>query len=442
MRSQYEGVAGEWTQFHTLCFEGPDAYARAGGVASRIVGLNEALVASGFEAHLWFVGDPALPGEEIWNDIHLHRWCQWISAYHPGGVYAAEEDKQRDYAASLPPVLARQIVAFLEEGGGRAVVFAEEWHTADAVLHLDWLLRQAGVRHRVMILWNANNTFGFHRIDWSRLARAAVITTVSRYMCHKMWDLGVNPIVVPNGISPDAFLVPDRAAVQEFRRQVQGRVTVAKVARWDPDKRWMLAVDTIGELKRAGMRPLLIARGGVEDHGYDVLARARAAGLQIADRSLAERSPRGLIDSLSHIEHVDVLNLRTSLTPEMSRLLFRASDAVLANSAHEPFGLVGLEAMAAGGLVCTGRTGEDYALPGWNALVLQTDDPGEFVRQIARLRRDPREASLIRRRGATSARQYEWRQVIKRNLLPHIDPALVLGADDAPLRRPLVLTAA
>jgi hypothetical protein len=31
--------------------------------------------------------------------------------------------------------------------------------------------------HRVTILWNANNTFGFDRIDWERLSRAAVITT-------------------------------------------------------------------------------------------------------------------------------------------------------------------------------------------------------------------------------------------------------------------------
>lgn len=442
MTQNIGGDAAEWTQFHTLSFEGPDAYSRAGGVASRIVGLNEALVRNGFEAHLWFIGDPVLPGEEVWDGLHLHRWCQWISAYHPGGVYDGEEDKQRDYAASLPPVLAQRIASFIAEGGSRAVVFAEEWHTADAVLHLDWLLRNAGLRDRVMILWNANNTFGFHRIDWRRLSQAAVITTVSRYMCHKMWDLGVNPIVVPNGIPPDAFLIPDRNAVQELRRRLQGRVSLVKVARWDPDKRWLLAVDTIGELKRAGMRPLLIARGGMEEHGHEVLARARAAGLNISDRSVADRTPRGLIDAMVHLDQVDVVNLRTSLTPEMSRLLFRGCDAVLANSSHEPFGLVGLEAMAAGGLACTGRTGEDYAVPGWNALVLQTDRPSEFVQQFAHLRQQPQEARLIRRRGATSARQYEWGEVVRRNLLPHIDPSLILGLRSESARGGLVLSAA
>ena len=71
------------TQLHILSFEGPDPYARAGGIASRIGGLAQALAASGFETHLWFVGDPHLPGHESHGQLQLHRWCQWISLYHP-----------------------------------------------------------------------------------------------------------------------------------------------------------------------------------------------------------------------------------------------------------------------------------------------------------------------------------------------------------------------
>jgi hypothetical protein len=32
-------------QFHILSFEGPDPYARAGGIASGVTGLSQALVA-------------------------------------------------------------------------------------------------------------------------------------------------------------------------------------------------------------------------------------------------------------------------------------------------------------------------------------------------------------------------------------------------------------
>jgi hypothetical protein len=74
-------------QFHILSFEGPDVYARAGGIASRITGLSEALAEAGFETHLWFVGDPHLPGHESHGQLQLHRWCQWISLYHPRWRY-------------------------------------------------------------------------------------------------------------------------------------------------------------------------------------------------------------------------------------------------------------------------------------------------------------------------------------------------------------------
>lgn len=70
---------------------------------------------------------------------------------------------------------------------------------------------------------------------------------------------------------------------------------------------------------------------------------------------------------------------------------------MLANSGHEPFGLVGLETVAAGGLACTGGTGEDYAVPGWNALVLQTGDPNEFLCHFGWLARHPEEERAFER---------------------------------------------
>jgi len=120
-------------QFHVLSFEGPDSYARAGGIASRITRLSQALADANSETHLWFVGDPHLPGYEKRGQLCLHRWCQWISRYHPAGVYDGEEGKRADYAASLPPFLLREVLLPHLQRGERAVVLAEEWHTVDAV---------------------------------------------------------------------------------------------------------------------------------------------------------------------------------------------------------------------------------------------------------------------------------------------------------------------
>jgi glycosyltransferase involved in cell wall biosynthesis len=363
------------TQFHILSFEGPDGYARAGGIASRITGLSEALAEAGFETHLWFVGDPELLGHENRGQLWWHRWCQWISHYHPAGVYDGEEGKRADYAASLPPFLLREALLPHLQRGGRAVILAEEWHTVDTVLHLDWLLRNAGVRDQVIIFWNVNNTFSLERIAWDRLAAAAVITTVSRFMKYQLWERGINPLVIPNGLTADAFVPPDRETVAALRSRVRNRTLLSKVARWDPDKRWLLAVETVRVLKNLGWRPLLLARGGIERHGAEVLATAAASGLRVAERTGPAKGVRGLLQALEGMDHADIVHLRTPLEPESCRVLFRGSAAVLANSGREPFGLVGLETMAAGGVACTGSTGEDYVVPGQNALVLETVDP-------------------------------------------------------------------
>ncbi len=408
-------------QFHVLSFEGPDSYSRVGGLATRIEGLTETLAGLGMESHLWFVGDPDAPGHESRGLLNLHRWTQWVSRFHPRDVYDGENDKCSEFSRTLPPHLMEEHLRPHLRDGGYAVVLAEEWQTVDAVLHLDWLLRCSGLRDRVSILWNANNTFGFERIDWPVLSRAAVITTVSRYMKHQMRRKGGNALVIPNGLAADAFDPPDKPAVRELRRRFRERTLLAKMARWDPDKRWIEAVEIVAEMKRRRWRPLLVARGGNEPYGAEVLSAVRASGLRMIERTWKSAGVAGLVEALQDVGDADVVNLRSYVDPESRRTLFRSMDAVLANSGHEPFGLVGLETMAAGGVACTGCSGEDYAVAGQNALVLETGDPREFLTLFRRLRSNPRQATALRRSGRSTARRYAWPEVAQRVLLPRIE---------------------
>ena len=105
-------------------------------------------------------------------------------------MYDGEEDKVRDFSASLPRAVIDEIVAPAAERGERVLVIAEEWQTANATIVLDALLRDRGLREHVTILWNANNTYGFNRIDWNRLRYASAITTVSKYMKFEPGDVG------------------------------------------------------------------------------------------------------------------------------------------------------------------------------------------------------------------------------------------------------------
>jgi glycosyltransferase involved in cell wall biosynthesis len=407
-------------QFHVASFEGPDGYARAGGLASRVDGLTRSLASLGFETHLWFVGDPGLPGSERRGDVRLHRWCQWLSQGCPGGVYDGEEAKERDYTESWPPQVLESLAPHVRRGGG-AVVLAEEWHTSRAVVELDRRLRAAGLRERVAVLWNANNLFGFERISWRELDRASVVTTVSRIMRHRMENLGVSPVVLANGLPPEAYELPDPALGEALRRCFAGRLALTKVARWDPDKAWLSTIRAVAHLRDRGRKPLLVARGGAEAHESEVRDAAAGEGLRWVDRSVDTRGRAALLEALQSVKEADVVCLRFPLDAETLRALYRSSDVVLANSRFEPFGLVGLEAMAVGAVACTGLSGEDYAVPGRNALVIQTEDPRELHGLLERLRAHPEEEEQLRKAGRATARQYAWTEIVRRVLLPRLE---------------------
>jgi len=64
--------------------------------------------------------------------------------------------------------------------------------------------------------------------------------------------------------------------------------------------------------------------------------------------------------------------------------------------------------MAVGGVAVTGATGEDYALPFDNALVVDTDDGTELASYVARLQDMPELQKNIRARGLETAARFTW----------------------------------
>jgi ribosome-associated translation inhibitor RaiA len=151
-----------------------------------------------------------------------------------------------------------------------------------------------------------------------------------------------------------------------------------------------------------------------------VLATAAAQGLHVVERAMPYPGVRGLLHALEDLHTADIVSLRSPVDPASRQLLFHSSHAVLANSGREPFGLVGLETMAAGGVACTGCSGEDYAVPGRNALVLETNDPQEFLGVYSALRADPTWEQALRRAGRTTAQQYRWSEILRRVLWPRL----------------------
>jgi glycosyltransferase involved in cell wall biosynthesis len=292
------------------------------------------------------------------------------------------------------------------------VVLGEEWHTAETMCLLSDALYNQGIRDKAILFWNANNTFSFHRINWGRLNYATVITTISRYMKHIMERMGLHPLVVPNGIPRSLLRRVDGKLANGLRSALGSDIILLKVARWDPDKNWMETVEAVARLKSLGFNTLLLARGGQEPYGQDVINHARSLGLTVKESHPAGGDYDSYVSALAAALPADIVSIRRQMPLDFLAVCYNAADAVLANSGHEPFGIVGLEAMAAGGIVFTGSTGEDYSISFINSFMIETPDPMGIVNYIIYLQNYPQQKERIRESARMTARLFTWEAVL------------------------------
>jgi glycosyltransferase involved in cell wall biosynthesis len=396
-----------------VSFEGPDQYSQAGGLGVRARELCRALAGRGFETTLVFIGDPDKPGTEMEEGVRLVRWSQHLSRRHRTGVYDGEHSKIVDLQRSLPGFLVEHVVRPAAQQGKVVAVLCEEWHTAGFCKVFSDRLHAERLRDRVVILWNANNHFGFDAIDWGALNYVASITTVSRYMKHVMWPYGVNPVVIYNGIPQTALLPVDTGAVRAIRAAADTQCLTFKIGRFSPDKRWHQALAAVAELRSEGTGARLLMRGGIEPFGAEVLGFARSIGLEVADWHEPVEDAGGLARALRDTGGAAVIHLRRFLPDRLVAEINAAAVAVLANSGHEPFGLVGLEAMAAGGVAMVGATGEEYARSYGNAIVVETDDPSEVTSALRGLVARPALARRLRLAARRDAADFAWPIVVE-----------------------------
>jgi glycosyltransferase involved in cell wall biosynthesis len=397
-----------------LAFEGPDPYSMVGGLGTRVTELSAALAANGVATTLAFVGDPARPSvERAAPHLEYRRWCQGISARHSGGVYDGEVVKMEEYAQAVPPFVVEEIVAPAVRRGESVLIVAEDWQTAPAAVALRRLLRERNLRDSTILTWNANNTYGFVTIDWPALAGAAQITTVSRYMKFELHARGVESLVIPNGI-PQRLLDGASAALMRLaeERVCDRRPLFVKVARFDAEKRWLQAVEAFAHLQSRHPKATLVVRGGREPYAAAIFDRARELGLRTNDLTIASRDPRDVLEAIAGAPG-SIVNVRSFVPEDALLALYRVADAVLANSGREPFGLVGLEVMAVGGVAVTGSTGEDYVEPFENAIVCDTGEPRELAIYLEQLIGDADLSRSIRAAGKVTARRYTWDRVLR-----------------------------
>jgi glycosyltransferase-like protein len=216
-------------------------------------------------------------------------------------------------------------------------------------------------------------------------------------------DYGVTAAVVGNGVDLDRVTAPpagDRAA----RRAGIGagdRFLFLTVGGIEPRKGSAELVEALGALAGAGTPPLLAVVGGHSFQDYAayrerVLDRAASLGLELGR---------------------DLVMLGTVPDAELSGW-YHAADAFVFPSRNEGWGLVVLEAMAAGlPVVATDiPVFREYLTPDRDALLGPPGDAAALAEGMRRLAADAALRARLAANGPSVARRFPWEAVARRHL--------------------------
>ena len=196
---------------------------------------------------------------------------------------------------------------------------------------------------------------------------------------------------LPGGVDVARFSNGDG---QRFRQKYgidEGEPLIATIARIDPQKNQLDAVPIFDQVRRTLREGTLLLAGPITNQEY-------------YDQVQTEIEKRGLSES--------VLVL-TNLDPHGQDLVdaYHAADCLLLPSSHEPFGLVILEAWAAGCPVVTSQAGGplSFTMHAEDVLQFPISDINAAAEQIIRVLVNPDLADSLAEAGNYRARtEFDW----------------------------------
>lgn len=194
-------------------------------------------------------------------------------------------------------------------------------------------------------------------------------------------------IVQPHSVPADRYSEDHRASARAAFPELEGKEVLLVVGRIDPVKNQGWIIEQAPAIFQRHPRALLVLAGACTDAAYGEKIKAR-------------------IDQAGLADHILVTG---GLPPGDPRLigLFQSASVVLLPSVSETFGLVILEAWAAGTPVISSRTSGalDLIRDGDNSWLFNLDDPEEFHAKLDAALKNPELARALAAEGHALVRQ-------------------------------------
>ncbi len=363
-----------------------------GGLGKHVFHLSRALSAQGAETHVVTIArtnETTGGNDEPW----VHRLM----------AYPVSSPDFVSWVLQLNVAMLERAIAVSLEHGEMSLVHAHDWLSCFAAraykhafcvpmvatIHATEAGRNAGIH-------NAQQKY-ISDVEWWLGYEAWRIICCSSHMKNEVTSLFGAPEdkieVIPNGVDPEEFRVPDRALSRDlFAHRDESMVFF--VGRLVREK----GVDTLIE----AVRILL-------DQGRKI--KLVIAGTGPYEENLKFKAAMTGIYSNTYFTG--------RITDNVRNHLYMWADAAVFPSYYEPFGIVALEAMAAGsGLVVSDTGGmSEVVSHELNGLKVKPGDPAHLASAIARLIDERELRHKIRRAGLeTVRRRYAWPQIAKHTL--------------------------
>lgn len=369
-----------------------------GGLGQHVFELTRAMARQGTEVHVLTLEAEGARGFQQVNRVNVHRVAP--------------------YNLSTPDFVTwiLQInIAFLE----KAIELLPEIGAVDLVHGHDWLVGHASraIKHALHLPliatihateYGRNN--GLHNdmqryissVEWFLSYEAWRVIACSLYMrdeLQRVFNLPDDKItLIPNGVNVRDFEVVShyKEELAKFRTQYAhpSEKIVFYVGRLVHEKGVQLLIDAVPKIIAGHPQTKFVIAGRGANEWY---LRDKARGMGIENRIYFT----GYIDD------------------QTRNRLYKCADVAVCPSLYEPFGMVALEAMAAGAPVVVSDTGgiSELVYDGIDGLKFNTGSPDSLAGRVLEILHHPEKARRMRERAFKKAvNEYSWDYIAARTI--------------------------
>lgn len=357
-----------------------------GGLAQHVYHLCNALANIGEEVHIITVGGPETPLFEKVNQVNVHR-------VHP---YQLSAPDFRTWILQLNISMLEYAINLVNKMGNIDLVHAH-----------DWLVAYAGraIKHAYKIpmvttihATESGRNHGLHNeeqryisdVEWWLTYEAWRVIVCSQYMRQELKGIFQLPEdklkVIPNGVNPDDFKTS--AGIEELKKKnaPKGERVIFFIGRLVQEKGVHVLLDAVPKIV-AHSGPVKVLIAGEGPRKDFLMYKARAMGIE------------NLVDFVGYVND------------EARNKLFKMADVAVFPSLYEPFGIVALEAMAAGTPVVVSDSGGlgEIVQHGVNGLKAYVGSADSLADNILNIFNQKGLAEKLQKRAFTEVRDiYSW----------------------------------